>query len=185
MSENIHYNWKAIFLTALADLPVVSTACTAAGISRVSAYNERRTDKAFEAAWNEALEAGIDKAEAEGYRRAVTGYTEPLTHQGQISFELEQYQDEDGHAKVRYALDPAGNKIPITIRKHSDQLLQFYLKGRRRGIYGDKQELTGADGGALAVVDETQKAARLAALFALATSRRDRGSEPEDLSDLA
>jgi len=171
MSENIHYNWKAIFLTALADLPVVSTACTAAGISRVSAYNERRTDKAFEAAWNEALEAGIDKAEAEGYRRAVTGYTEPLTHQGQISFELEQYQDEDGHAKVRYALDPAGNKIPITIRKHSDALLAKVLSARRQAYRTERTELTSPDG-SMSPMDETTRAARVSQLLEAAKLRK-------------
>lgn len=189
--SSIAYDWKSIFLLNLAKVPVVTHACTAAGVSRVLAYNYRREDKAFEAAWNDAIEDGIDNAEAEAYRRGVTGFSEPLTHQGQISYETEKYLDEEGDERFRFATDPEGNKIPITIRKHSDTLLQFFLKGRRRAVYGDKQELTGAGGGALLLVDETQKAARLAALLAIAQQRKDQGivtlpeALPEDLSDLA
>lgn len=191
MSCSIAYDWKSVFLLNLAKVPVVTHACTAAGVSRVLAYNYRREDKAFEAAWNDAIEDGIDNAEAEAYRRGVTGFTEPLTHQGQISYETEKYLDDAGAERFRFATDPEGNKIPITVRKHSDPMLQFFLKGRRRSVYGDKQELTGAGGGALLLVDETQKAARLAALLAIAQQRKDQGiaalpeALPEDLSDLA
>ncbi len=180
----IKHDWRAVFLAHLAKVPVVTSACAAAGVSRVLAYSHRRTDKAFEAAWNDAVEDGIDHAEVECYRRGVVGFTEPLTYQGQISYETERYKDDEGNDKFRFVLDPDGNKIPIVIRKHSDPLLQFFLKGRRRNTYGDKQELTGANGGALMMVDETQKAARLAALMAIAQTRKDQGID-DDLSDLA
>lgn len=185
--NQVMHDWKSVFLSTLAKVPVVTTACVAAGVSRVLAYNERRDNKAFEAAWNDAIEDGIDNAEAEAYRRGVTGFTEPLTYQGQISYETEKYIDADGNDKHRFALDPDGLRIPITVRKHSDPMLQFFLKGRRRTVYGDKQELTGPGGGALTLVDETQKSARLAALLALAQQRKEQGLETtdEDLSDLA
>ena len=34
-----------------------------------------------------------------------------------------------------------------TETRYSDQLLTLMLKGRRKGVYADRTELTGADGG--------------------------------------
>jgi hypothetical protein len=46
-------------------------------------------------------------------------------------------------------LDAHGQPIPLTVRKHSDTLLAMYLKGRRKTVYAERKELTGADGSAL------------------------------------
>ena len=46
-------------------------------------------------------------------------------------------------------MDANGKPVPLTIRKHSDALLSLYLKGRRKEVYSERKELTGANGTAL------------------------------------
>jgi hypothetical protein len=75
-----------------------------------------------------------------------------------------------------------GLPVPLTVRKHSDSLLALILKGRRKKVYAERTELTGADGGPVAQVDETAKAARVAQLMALAQRRK---AEQDDFGDLA
>jgi hypothetical protein len=58
----------------------------------------------------------------------------------------------------------------------------MYLKGRRKKVYADRTELTGADGGPVAQVDETAKAARVAQLLAVAQQRK---AQQDEFGDLA
>lgn len=167
--------WKPIFIKALSEYPVIRHACEAAGIERSTAYRARESDEEFAAAWDEAMENAIDKAEQEAYRRAVHGWNEPVIDKGRLAYAYERIVDEDGKETYRPVLDANGQPVPLTIKKHSDGLLQFVLKGRRRNTYGDKTELTGAGGGPLAVVDDTKKAARIAALLELAKTRKELG----------
>jgi hypothetical protein len=107
----------------------------------------------------------------------VVGFEEPVVHQGRLQFVYERYEEEDANGvkaeKWRMVLDENGQPIPLTTRKHSDALLAMYLKGRRKKVYADRTELTGADGGPVAQVDETAKAARVAQLLAVAQQRKD------------
>lgn len=163
-----HNAWKPEFLAALSRVPVVQYACDAVGIERCTAYRARQADKDFAEAWEEAMESGIDKAEQEAFRRGVQGFEEPVIYQGVISTTV--LVDEKGEL-VR---DASGEmvRVPLMVRKHSDALLSFVLKGRRKKVYADRTELTGADGGALAMTDETARAARLSQLLALAQARK-------------
>jgi len=63
----------------------------------------------------------------------------------------------------------------IDHRKLRVDTRKWYLSKLAPKRYGDKQavEVTGADGGPIAHVDETSKAARLAALLATAAARKD------------
>jgi hypothetical protein len=79
-------------------------------------------------------------------------------------------------------LDEHGQPVPLTVRKHSDTLLALFLKGRRKKVYADRTEVTGADGGPVQAVDETAKAARIAQLMALAQQRK---ADADAFSDLA
>lgn len=63
------------FLKALTETPNVSRACRLAKISRVTAYNHRKEDEAFAAAWDEALEEGVDGLVESAWRRAKKGDT--------------------------------------------------------------------------------------------------------------
>jgi hypothetical protein len=149
------YDWKPIFLAALREVPVVSRACGVVGIERSTAYRAAEADATFKAAWDDALEEGIDKAEQEAFRRAVDGTEKGVWHQGAL----------------------VGSE-----RVYSDALLALFLKGRRKKVYADRTELTGADGGPVAQVDETAKAARVAQLFALAAQRKEQQDEFGDLA---
>ena len=143
------YDWKALFLAALAEVPVVVHACKAAGVNRATAWRAREADPEFAKAWDAALEEGIDRAEQEAFRRAVVGYEEPVVHHGRLSYLYERYVDEDGKEQYRPVLDANGQPVPLTVRRHSDALLALILKGRRKAVYAERKELTGADGAAL------------------------------------
>lgn len=149
------YDWKALFLAALAEVPVVVHACKAAGVTRATAWRAREADPEFAKAWDEALEEGVDRAEQEAFRRAVVGYEKPVWYKGEL----------------------VGTETV-----HSDALLALILRGRRKKVYAERTELTGADGGPVAQVDETAKAARVAQLLALAQRRK---AEQDDFGDLA
>lgn len=170
-----HFDWKPAFLAALRNMPIVRHACEAVQINRATAYDARNADETFAAAWDEALEEGIDRAEQAAFTRGVDGWHEPVIDKGRLAYAYERTVDEDGKETYRPLLDDKGQPVPLTIKKHSDGLLQFVLKGRRRNVFGDKTELTGAGGGPLAVVDDTKKAARIAALLELAKTRKDLG----------
>jgi hypothetical protein len=162
------FPWKEPFLEALRRVPVVQHACDAVGILRCTAYRARISDKDFAEAWEDAMEAGVDEAEREAFRRAVQGYEEPVIYQGIVS------QTALRDAKGEVVRDAAGEivAVPLTVRKYSDALMGLILKGRRKKVYADRTELTGADGGALAMTDETARAARLSQLLALAQARK-------------
>jgi hypothetical protein len=121
-SQKIPENWKEIFVAALAKSPNVTAACQRAKVSRSWAYAEREANSEFAAAWDEALEMGVDEAQGELHRRAVKGVLEPVFYQG----------EEVGH-----------------IRRYSDTLLMFLLKAHRPEVYREtvRSELTGANGG--------------------------------------
>lgn len=124
-------NWQELFVAALAKSPNVSAACKRAKVSRSWAYAQRDLDADFAAAWDEALEMGLDAAEGELYRRAVKGVLEPVFYQGEIV----------GH-----------------IRRPSDTLLMFLLKSHRPETYRDtvRSEVTGANGGAVKTEQTTK-----------------------------
>lgn len=105
--------WKRVFLAALEAAPIVSVACRIARISRKGAYQARATDREFAAAWDEAIEAGVDAVEASAFKSAVYGDERPVFHQG---------------------------VCVGTIVEYSDAMRALLLKGRRRAVYGEKVE---------------------------------------------
>jgi len=150
------FDWKPPFLAALREVPVVSRACAAVGIERSTAYRAADADDDFRAAWDDAMEEGVDRAEQEAFRRAVEGTDKGVWHQGTL----------------------VGSE-----RVYSDALLSLFLKGRRKKVYADRTELTGADGGPVQqIVDESAKAARVAQLLAMAQQRKD---DADSFGDLA
>jgi hypothetical protein len=147
------FDWKPAYLAALRELPVIKHACEAAGVDRTTAWRAREADEAFAEAEREAMEEGIDRAEAEAFRRGVVGFEEPVIDKGRLAYRYERYEveDIDGHKEEKYRLmlDDKGQPIPLTVRKHSDAMLGLVLKGRRKSVYADRKEITGADGAAL------------------------------------
>lgn len=149
------FDWKPAFLAALREVPVVSRACDAVGIERSTAYRAAESDPAFREAWDDAMEVGIDRAEQEAFRRAVDGTEKGVWHQG---------------------------VLVGTERVYSDALMSLVLKGRRKKIYAERTEITGADGGPVQQVDETARSARVAQLLALAERRK---AQQDEFGDLA
>jgi len=106
------------FVEALAETGNVTAAVRVAGTSRTRAYELRKTDEAFAAAWDEAEQIAADKLEAETWRRAVEGVEEPLVSGGKL------VRDD--------------NDQPIAIRRYSDQLLIALLRAHRPEKFRDR-----------------------------------------------
>jgi len=166
------FPWQDAFLAALRQMPVVQHACDAVKVDRATVYRARQASEDFAKAWEEAMEAGIDKAEQEAFRRGVVGFEEPVIDKGRLAYAYERYLDDDGQEHWRMRLDANGQPIPLTVRKHSDPMLALILKGRRKSVYAERTELTGADGGPVAT-DNTVRASRVASLLEAARKRKE------------
>lgn len=116
-----HHKKRAL-LAALRRTGNVSAAARAARVDRNCFYNWRRDDEVFRAAADDAMEEAADRLESEARRRAETGVLEPVYH---------------------------GGKRVGTIRRYSDTLLIFLLKGARPEKFRDRMEHSGPGGGPL------------------------------------
>jgi len=94
----------------------VARACEAAGIGRTTAYEWREADEEFRRRWNKAAEIGAEALEDEAVRRAHEGWEDPVFYQGTQC---------------------------ATVRKYSDTLLIFLLKGRKPERYRERIEHSG------------------------------------------
>lgn len=117
--------WQAAFIEALCDTGNVSESAKEAQVSRMYVYEQRRADQLFATAWDDALDQASDLLEKEARRRAHDGWDEPVF--GSMGTGL-------GSGEVG------------TVRKYSDTLLIFLLKGARPEKYRDRHEITGKDG---------------------------------------
>jgi hypothetical protein len=117
---NLRHLWTDAFLAHLAECGILTDAAAAAGVDRSTVFRRRQVDEEFDAAVCDAMEAAADKLEAEARRRALEGVEEPV------------YQ---------------GGLLVGTKRVYSDTLMALLLKGRRKKVFAERTELTGADGG--------------------------------------
>jgi hypothetical protein len=182
------------FCAALAETAQVSKSCAAIGISRQCAYKWRKENLDFALAWDEAMQIAVSGLEDEAIRRARDGVDDPVIHQGQFT-PLVDYDAIDELTGEKYIpqlapvqRNPDGTPKMATVKKYSDTLLIFTLKAHAPAKYRDNQsiELTGKDGGAVQFND-TDKAARIAAIMAIAQRRANAAAEapvPDDNSDL-
>ena len=149
---------KAEFLDTLRETANVTVAARSVGISPATAYKHRRDDALFAERWDEAINEAVDMLEAEAHRRAFQGTEEPVFYQG---------------CEVGY------------VRKYSDPLTMFLLKAHRPDKYRERSEVKQEISGDMRLNDTT-RAARLAALLQLAQKRAAEAEAPiDDTSDLA
>jgi hypothetical protein len=102
---------SAEFLEALSQTCNITRSCEICGLPRRTVYDWRAADPEFAKAWEDALDKGADVLEDEAKRRAHDGVEEPVYY---------------------------GGKQVGTVRKYSDVLLIFLLKGARPKKYGDR-----------------------------------------------
>jgi hypothetical protein len=108
---------KAQVVELLMSFPNLTEVSKLVGLSPQTIYNHRKKDEEFASQVEEALEIGYDTMEGEAYRRAVEGWDEPVFFQG----------------------------IPVgSVRKYSDGLLKFLLKGYRRKRFNPGIKLPGS-----------------------------------------
>ena len=105
--------WKPAFIENLRKCANVSKAAKDAGVNRRTAQRERQNSEAFREAWEDALEEGLDYLEEEARRRAYEGTDEPVYYKG----------------------EDVG-----TVRKYSDTLMIFLLKGGRPEKYAERSK---------------------------------------------
>lgn len=102
---------KEKFLANLADAGNVRAAAYSVGVGRNTPYVWKSQDPEFAKKWDQALEEATDKLEEEARRRALLGVDEPVYQSGRLV----------GHVK-----------------KYSDTLLIFLLKGQNPQKYRDR-----------------------------------------------
>lgn len=143
--------WEAVFLEHLAKTYNVEASCRKAKISKSEAYRKRQNDPRFAEQWDRAREIGAAALESEAIRRAVEGVLEPVYHNGEI---------------VGY------------VRKYSDRLIEFLLRGAMPEKYRERHELSGRVDGTLPI-SAGMKAALDAVYGDSATSEnRDDAGDP-------
>lgn len=118
--------WVKGFLASLRAKANITLACEEVRIDRRTVYNRRDAHPDFKADWEEALEEGADRLEAEAWRRAVDGVEKPV------------YQ---------------GGVLVGRVQEYSDHLMAILLKGHKPAKFRERvsNEITGKDGEALQV----------------------------------
>ena len=114
--------WKLRFVAALEKTGIVGLAAKAAGVSRQTVYSHIKKDEDFAAEFDRAIEDSADLLEAEAVRRAVAGVEEPV------------------FGKLEGA--NAGTGVVGSIRRYSDTLLIFMLKGRKPDVFRERVDHT-------------------------------------------
>ncbi|MCB8878277.1 hypothetical protein [Acidisoma silvae] len=99
------------FLQHLAVSANISASAHAVLVSRSTVYARRDVDPDFAAAWDSALEEGVDALEAEAWRRAMDGTEEYVTCASGLIY--------------------GADGLPIMQCRYSDSLMSLLLKGYR------------------------------------------------------
>jgi hypothetical protein len=166
----------AKFLELLREVPNVTRAARTTGHAPSAFRRYKALDKEFSQAWDEALDESIERMEEEVHRRAISGVDEPLTHQGQFTYQFEYgedgriLKDEAGHPIFK--LDAEGKPVVSSVKKYSDQLAMFLLKAHRPEKYRERSEVNLSNPDGSLTLTDAEKAAKIAAMIALAKSRQ-------------
>lgn len=158
---------RELFFQVLEDTCSPKLAAAAAGISRQTAFYHKANDVEFKSRWEKSVDVALDALLDEAYRRAALGYEEPVIHGGRLATVTDK---------------ATGEERPLTVRKHSDRLLEVLLKFR----YGDqmadrlkvKVEDTGLSADALLQMPANERA-QLVALLGKYNAAKPQGEDDE------
>ena len=138
---------RAAVLRAFSECGRVDLACKAAGVDRSMHYDWLKKHPDYAAAFERMREQALDMLEDEAWRRAREGFDEPVFHAGKQA----QMFARDADGQPVKGPDGKFVAVPAVVRRYSDGVLTFLLKGRRKQVYGDRIEHTGAGGAAIEV----------------------------------
>ncbi|NPV80809.1 MAG: hypothetical protein HPY52_11115 [Firmicutes bacterium] len=126
MASEIQHPKKRAFLAAFGQVGNLTQAAEIAGINRNTHYDWMQ-DPEYAEAFEVAKKEAADRLEAEARRRAVEGVEEPVYYQGQVCG---------------------------TVRRYSDTLLIFLLKGALPDKYKERvaNELSAGDDGLTIII---------------------------------
>lgn len=93
------HRWREPFFEALRQVPVVSFACRAAGISRQTAYRHYRNDPAFRQRWDDAIEEAVDAIETQAVMLARQG------SEKMVQFLLQTWRPQRYAPKLRHEVN--------------------------------------------------------------------------------
>lgn len=124
MPNSVPFN-KDAFIEILRVVGLEAKACREAGFTLATYRKALKDDPIFKEQVEEVVETYYDEVEFEAHRRAVKGVEEAVYYQG----------------------GNVGTKIV-----YSDALLTKVLTARRPEVYGDKKQITGANGAPLEFV---------------------------------
>lgn len=159
---------REVFFQVLEDTCSPKQAAAAAGITRQTAFYHKANDPDFRSRWEKAIEVALDSLLDEAYRRGALGFDEPVIHQGRLATQV----------------DPeTGEERPLTVKRHSDRLLEVLLKFR----YGDqmadrlkvKVEDTGLNAEALLAMPAGERAQLMALLAKYAANKPEENDDAQ------
>ena len=144
---------KARFLRLLRDTGSVRVSAEGVGYTRETMKRQRALDDEFDALWQEAEDDAADALESEARRRAVKG----------VKRERYVGTKDNGHF--------------VTERHYSDTLLVKLLEANNPSKFMNrsKTEISNPDGSLAPQVGDTELAARLSSLLAIAAARMTEG----------
>lgn len=128
---------KAAFLAVYAEVASITEAAKAAGIDRSTHYAWLEKDAKYKRSFAGAQEQACDVLEREARRRAAEGVNEPVIYKGEL---MGVWVNGDGET-VSEGTEGA-ILIPLTVKKYSDTLLIFLLKGALPDKYKDRLHQT-------------------------------------------
>lgn len=135
MSEQVteaghHASKVRAFLAAIRTCPSITRAARSADIRPGMHYRRMKTDAVYKAAFEEAWASGVQALEDFAMERAQLGWEEPVIFQGELQYPLVRGKD----GKM------GRSKTPLTIRKHSDSMTQFMLRGAKPEKYRERHQ---------------------------------------------
>jgi hypothetical protein len=112
--------YKKLFLEKLAAGNMPTVAAKLAGISRSTVFGWKKEDQEFASAWDDAIEAGVDKVETALIKRAIKDDT-PAALAFLRAYRPERYARKDGsESRNNFILN-------ITVAEHNKRLERLGL----------------------------------------------------------